>query len=103
MILRELRELAGMTQDSLGERVGVTRQTISVWESGDRQPTIEQLGRLARALGVSLDLFLVKEAGAEPVLLFRADMPSALSQDLRFILTQKVEDYATIEQIVHIA
>ena len=100
MILRELRELAGMTQDALGETVGVTRQTIAVWESGDRQPTIEQLGRLARALGVSLDLFIVKDTGTEPVLLFRADMPSALSQDLRFILTQKVEDYASIEQIV---
>ena len=100
MILRELRELAGMTQDALGEKVGVTRQTIAVWESGDRQPTIEQLGRLARSLGVSLDLFLEKEVGTEPVLLFRADMPTALSQDLRYILTQKVEDYAAIEQIV---
>jgi Zn-dependent peptidase ImmA (M78 family)/DNA-binding XRE family transcriptional regulator len=100
MILRELRELAGLTQDALGEKVGVTRQTIAVWESGDRKPTIEQLGRLARALGVSLSLFIERESGAEPVLLFRADVPSALSPDLRFILTQKVEDYATIEQIV---
>lgn len=100
MILRELRELAGMTQDALGEKVGVTRQTIAVWESGDRKPSVEQLGRLAKALGVSISLFIESEPGAEPVLLFRADMPTALSQDLRHILTQKVEDYAAIEQIV---
>jgi len=100
MVLRELRELAGMTQDVLGEKIGVTRQTIAVWESGDRKPSIEQLGRLAKALGVSLSIFIEGEAGAEPALLFRADMPSALSQDLRFILTQRVQDYAAIEQIV---
>jgi Zn-dependent peptidase ImmA (M78 family)/transcriptional regulator with XRE-family HTH domain len=100
MILRELRELAGMTQEALGEKVGVTRQTIAAWESGERTPALEQLGRLARVLGVSLDLFLKPEEGLEPVLLFRADVPSAISQDLKIILTRKVEDYAFIEQIV---
>jgi DNA-binding XRE family transcriptional regulator len=32
--IRELRESAGLSQEALGERVGVTRQTVAAWERG---------------------------------------------------------------------
>lgn len=35
--LQRLRKQAGMSQEELGERLGVSRQTISKWENGVSQ------------------------------------------------------------------
>ena len=50
-----LRKKRSMTQEALAEEVGVTRQTIAKWESGESIPDLELAGRLAAALDVSLD------------------------------------------------
>ena len=69
-----LREQQGLSQADLGEKVGVTRQTIAVWERGERLPSLGQLARIADALKVSTDLFLrPPEDQSGPTLLFRAD------------------------------
>lgn len=49
------RKQAGMTQETLAESVGVARQTIVKWESGESVPDLDMAGRLADALQVSLD------------------------------------------------
>ena len=38
--LRKAREEKGMTQQSLAEKVYVTRQTVSRWEGGERYPDL---------------------------------------------------------------
>ncbi len=54
--LRTLRFLAGeMTQAELGERIGVTRQTIAAIEQGKYSPSLEAAFRIARVLGKSLE------------------------------------------------
>ena len=54
--IRTLRFMAGeMTQADLGDRVGVTRQTIGLIEGGGYNPTLQLCIRLARATGKSLD------------------------------------------------
>ena len=50
-----LRKKRSLTQEALAEEVGVTRQTIAKWESGESIPDLELAGRLAAALDVSLD------------------------------------------------
>jgi len=58
MISRNLqifRKQAGMTQETLAEKVGVARQTIAKWEGGESAPDLEMAGRLAEVLEVSLD------------------------------------------------
>ncbi len=52
--LAVLRKRAGLSQDDLGERMGVAQATIQRWESGNREPKFEQLFRLAEELGVSV-------------------------------------------------
>lgn len=44
-----------MTQEELAECVGVTRQAIAKWESGETIPDLEKCRLLADAFGVSLD------------------------------------------------
>ncbi|MBS0194213.1 MAG: helix-turn-helix transcriptional regulator [Proteobacteria bacterium] len=53
--IRTLRFLAGeMTQTDLGERVGVTRQTIAAIEAGKYSPTLECAFRIADVFGKPL-------------------------------------------------
>ncbi|MGB3844614.1 transcriptional regulator [Sphingopyxis sp. YF1] len=54
--IRTLRFLAGeMTQGELGDRVGVTRQTIAAIEQGKYSPSLEVAFRIARAFGKPLE------------------------------------------------
>lgn len=54
--IRTLRFMAGeMTQAELGDRVGVTRQTIAAIEQGKYSPTLETAFRIARAFEKSLE------------------------------------------------
>ena len=51
----ELRKKKGLSQEELGEKVNVTRQTISNWELDETSPNPEQLKLLSKALNVSVD------------------------------------------------
>jgi putative transcriptional regulator len=54
--IRVLRFHAGeMTQAELGERIGVTRQTVAAIEQGKYSPTLETAFRIADIFGVGLD------------------------------------------------
>ena len=53
--IQETRMAAGMTQEQLAEAVGVSRQTVAKWESGDTSPDLEHAAVLADVLGTTLD------------------------------------------------
>lgn len=54
--IRTLRFLAGeMSQAELGQRIGVTRQTIAAIEAGKYSPTLEAAFRIAEVFGKPLD------------------------------------------------
>ena len=48
--IKELRQLKNMTQDELAEKLFVTRQTVSNYETGKSRPDIEMLTRIAETL-----------------------------------------------------
>ena len=60
--LIQLRKLHHMSQEELAERVEVSRQTLSKWETGDSLPDIEKCMRLADIFGVTLDDLVNYEA-----------------------------------------
>jgi putative transcriptional regulator len=54
--VRTLRFMAGeMTQAELGERIGLTRQTIAAIEQGKYSPSLEAAFRIARVFGKPLE------------------------------------------------
>jgi len=53
-----LRKQKGLSQEQLGEEIGVTRQTISNWELNETQPNPEQLKSLSKVLNISIDELL---------------------------------------------
>ena len=60
------RKKAGLSQEELAGRVGVSRQAVSKWELGDAAPEVDKLRALAREFGVTVDELLSEEAPREP-------------------------------------
>ena len=60
--LQTLRKAAGLSQEQLAERLNVTRQAVSKWETGEGKPDIDNLLPLARLLGTTVDYLLDDEA-----------------------------------------
>jgi len=50
----------GISQEALAANLGVTTNTISRWETGTYEPTLDDLERLSRELGVSILEFFPK-------------------------------------------
>ncbi len=50
-----LRKMKQMTQEDVAERVGVTRQAVAKWESGETTPDLYKCKSLAELFGVTLD------------------------------------------------
>lgn len=64
--INQLRKLSGMTQEQLAEKLNVSRQTISKWESDSTSPDLESIVKISRIFHVSLDDLLKEgEAGVE--------------------------------------
>lgn len=53
--INQLRKLSGMTQEQLAEKLNVSRQTISKWESDSTSPDLESIVKISRIFHVSLD------------------------------------------------
>ena len=47
-ILRNLREKNNLTQEQMAERLNVSRQAVSRWETGETQPNTEMLKTLSK-------------------------------------------------------
>lgn len=54
-VIRKARERAGLTQQALAERAGVTQSVISAYESGRREPSYATLSRLVKSAGFTLE------------------------------------------------
>ena len=60
--MKDARTMAGLSQQELADRLGVSRQTINAIEKGDYNPTIKLCVGICRVLGLTLnDLFWSEE------------------------------------------
>lgn len=63
--LMGLRRSRGWSQEELGDRLGVSRQTVSKWETGQTTPELEKLVELAEVFGLSIDELVGREVTGE--------------------------------------
>lgn len=70
--LKALRKSQKMTQQSVADKVGITRATLSNYEIDRRTPDLKTLRKLAECYGVGLDYFGVSTADEVLELLARA-------------------------------
>ncbi len=57
-VLYTLRTKKGLSQDELAEKVFVTRQAVSRWETGETRPGVETLKLLSNFFNVSINTLL---------------------------------------------
>ena len=83
-IIVKYRKALGLTQEGLAQRLGVTNQTVSKWESGQSCPDIALLPQLADLFGITIDELFGREAPkAEPA---PAQLPWPDDGTLRVVL-----------------
>lgn len=62
--IKECRKKSGLSQDKVAELVGVSRQAVTKWETGQTAPNTENLFKLAEIFGTTVDL-LISENDAD--------------------------------------
>ena len=65
--LFSVRKNNGLSQETVAEKLGVSRQTISKWETGETLPDIRQAKRLSILYGLSLDELISFDLGIREI------------------------------------
>lgn len=84
------RKRLGLSQEELGQKLLVSRQTISLWEKGQTTPTIDNLLRLKEIFDISLDCLFGEEVPVQP--------PESPTENYSLSLSQK--DLKEISRII---
>ncbi len=63
--IQRMRKSRGLSQEELADKIGVSRQAVSKWESGQSQPDIDRLLALSDFFAVSVDTLLKGSEGKE--------------------------------------
>ena len=58
VVIKKYRKEAGMTQEEMANRLGVTTPAVNKWENSNSKPDIELLAPIARLLDISFDTLL---------------------------------------------
>lgn len=87
--IQELRKAAGLTQESLGEALGVSRQAVSKWESDGGIPELDALIAMSRLFGVTIGQLLGVE---EPVSAEEESTSTMDEERVEAILSRYVEE-----------
>lgn len=101
--LMELRKSRGWSQEELGDKINVTRQTISKWELGTTTPELEKLIELSRLFGISIDELVKEDAETDiPQNENGSDPVSYISQEKRYHYEYKSRTMIGSLPLVHI-
>jgi transcriptional regulator with XRE-family HTH domain len=65
-LIARARAQAGISQRALAERAGTSQATISAYESGRKDPSVETLGRLLAAMGARLTVEPADQVAVAP-------------------------------------
>lgn len=90
--LKQLRCEKGMTQEQLGEQLGVSNKTVSRWETGSYMPPVENLVLLSRLYDISINELLAGERVAEE------KFPAIAEQNLTQVLENQEKEFHAFEK-----
>ena len=97
MILAEkiafLRKKNGWSQEELGEKLGISRQSVSKWESGASIPDLDKIIKMSGLFCVSTD-YLIKDEVEK--ITFPEDEGESGPEDVRKISLEEANDYMDI-------
>lgn len=109
--LAELRNASGLTQEQLGEEIGVTNKTISRWECGNYLPPAEMLQILSDKYKVSinellagqrLDEYSYREKAEENIKTVLAESAFSYRERLEFFEKKWKKDHIAVMTAVYV-
>ena len=65
--LKWAREQKGLSQKDVAEKIGVAKSTYSLYESGNREPNVQTIKKIANVLDVSADELLGIDTGSTTI------------------------------------
>ena len=89
----EQRKKNGWSQEELAEKMDVSRQSISKWESAQSVPDMARLVRLSQLFGVSTDYLLKDEIEAE-----QSDVPAEFDSPLRKVSMEEAAAFLSLRE-----
>ncbi len=90
--LIDLRKRSGWSQEDLAEKLGVSRQSISKWESAQSVPDMNRILKLSEVFGVSTDYLLKDELGPEGLVRETVPVPDT-EPPLRQVSMEEASDF----------
>lgn len=94
IFLKALRNEKGMTQEQLGEKIGVSNKTISRWETGKYMPPVECLNMLSDIYNISINEILGGERASGD------EFTKIAEQNITVTLKELETDYQTLKKIM---
>ena len=94
--ISDLRKKNGWSQEELAERLGVSRQSVSKYESAQSVPDLDKILRLASIFGVTTDYLLKDELEAEEFI--PADAPDADAPAPRRVSMEMANEYLRVKR-----
>lgn len=92
--LAELRKEQNLTQEQLGEKLGVTNKTVSRWENGNYLPPVEMLQQISGFYGITINEILSAERLSEDQYREKAELNiQAALKSSSFTLKEKQDFY----------
>ena len=87
-----LRKKESMTQEDLAAKIGVSRQSVSKWESTMAMPDLDKIVKLSQIFGVSTDFLLDDKLGMEAIIV----EDSVSESNVKTIDSEMLNDYLKI-------
>ena len=84
--IKKYRKEQGMSQDILAEKIYVTRQTVSNWETSKSYPDVNSLLRLSEVFGISVDALLKGDSQMIKDIVNQEDIAEFRKYDLVFTI-----------------
>ncbi|HDK7155131.1 TPA: helix-turn-helix transcriptional regulator [Clostridium botulinum] len=107
--LYSLRKQKGLSQDELGSKLNVSRQTISKWELGETTPELEKLIALGDFFEISLDELVIdikakESTKTEPLVMNRLEtIINSIDRENVKMYTKKISKIVLIIMVIILA
>ena len=104
VVIKKYRKEAGMTQEEMANRLGVTTPAVNKWENSNSKPDIELLAPIARLLDISLDTLLsfhekLSDTEIEEIIRKMDRMFSEEGYEKTMVSMQGIETYKGISEL----
>lgn len=101
--IKQLRKQHGLTQLTLAERLGVTKGTVSTWETNSRRPGFETLEDMCDLFQVRMDYLMGRSDDTSPPAISDDVLEALALSSVEEDLTEYAHKYARLDEYGRIA